>query len=103
MHLPGYEDAKRKSTGSVNLLENNKINKSIYALHNVVYALNANDSHVPYRESKLTRILRDSLGGKNKILMITCLVRFSVSVLFYNYFFFPQILFAICIEFFELL
>ncbi|KAB2054643.1 hypothetical protein ES319_A12G268500v1 [Gossypium barbadense] len=71
--LAGYEDAKRKSTGSVNLLENNKINKSIYALHNVVYALNANESHVPYRESKLTRILRDSLGGTNKILMITCL------------------------------
>ncbi|KAH1075424.1 hypothetical protein J1N35_027752 [Gossypium stocksii] len=71
--LAGYEDAKRKSTSSFNLLENNKINKSIYALHNVVYALNANESHVPYRESKLTRILRDSLGGTNKILMITCL------------------------------
>ncbi|TYI53036.1 hypothetical protein E1A91_D12G290600v1 [Gossypium mustelinum] len=71
--LAGYEDAKRKSTGSDNLLENNKINKSIYALHNVVYALNANERYVPYRESKLTRILRDSLGGTNKILMITCL------------------------------
>ncbi|PPD82996.1 hypothetical protein GOBAR_DD20099 [Gossypium barbadense] len=69
----GYEDAKRKSTGSDNLLENNKINKSIYALHNVVYAFNANERYVPYRESKLTRILRDSLGGTNKILMITCL------------------------------
>ncbi|KAK8479470.1 hypothetical protein V6N12_058142 [Hibiscus sabdariffa] len=68
-----YEDGRRKSTGGVNLLENNIINKSIYALHNVVYALNANDSHVPYRESKLTRMLRDSLGGTNKILMITCL------------------------------
>ncbi|KAK8569543.1 hypothetical protein V6N13_046593 [Hibiscus sabdariffa] len=71
--LAGYEDGRRKSTGGVNLLENNIINKSIYALHNVVYALNANDSHVPYRESKLTRMLRDSLGGTNKILMITCL------------------------------
>nr|KJB52768.1 hypothetical protein B456_008G275900 [Gossypium raimondii] len=71
--LAGYEDAKRKSTGSDNLLENNKINKSIYALHNVVYALNANERYVPYRESKLTRILRDSLGGTSKILMITCL------------------------------
>ncbi|XWS37853.1 hypothetical protein CRYUN_Cryun19dG0081100 [Craigia yunnanensis] len=71
--LAGYEDGRRKSTGGVNLLENNKINKSIYALQNVVYALNANESHVPYRESKLTRILRDSLGGTNKILMVTCL------------------------------
>ncbi|XVE64243.1 hypothetical protein DITRI_Ditri07aG0085700 [Diplodiscus trichospermus] len=71
--LAGYEDGRRKSTDGVNLLENNKINKSIYALQNVVYALNANESHVPYRESKLTRMLRDSLGGTNKILMVTCL------------------------------
>ncbi|XVF12519.1 hypothetical protein REPUB_Repub08aG0125400 [Reevesia pubescens] len=71
--LAGYEDSRRKSTDGVNLLENNKINKSIYALQNVVYALNANESHVPYRESKLTRMLRDSLGGTNKILMVTCL------------------------------
>ncbi|XWS61186.1 hypothetical protein CRYUN_Cryun07bG0103900 [Craigia yunnanensis] len=71
--LAGYEDGRRKSTDGVNLLENNKINKSIYALQNVVYALNANESHVPYRESKLTRILHDSLGGTNKILMVTCL------------------------------
>ncbi|KAK8599472.1 hypothetical protein V6N13_077393 [Hibiscus sabdariffa] len=71
--LAGYEDGRRKSTVGVNLLENNIINKSIYALHNVIYALNADDSHVPYRESKLTRMLRDSLGGTNKILMITCL------------------------------
>ena len=79
MHLPGYEDGRRKSTDGVNLLENNKINKSIYALQNVISALNANESYVPYRESKLTRILRDSLGGTNKILMVTCLVRFLVS------------------------
>ncbi|KAK8537147.1 hypothetical protein V6N13_042093 [Hibiscus sabdariffa] len=71
--LAGYEDGRKKSIGGVNLLENNIINKSIYALHNVVYALNANEIHVPYRESKLTRMLRDSLGGTNKILMITCL------------------------------
>ncbi|XVE58520.1 hypothetical protein DITRI_Ditri04bG0175900 [Diplodiscus trichospermus] len=71
--LAGYEDGRRKSTDGVDVLENNKINKSIYALQNVIYALNANESHVPYRESKLTRMLRDSLGGTNKILMVTCL------------------------------
>ncbi|KAE8733912.1 ATP binding microtubule motor family protein, putative isoform 2 [Hibiscus syriacus] len=71
--LSGYEDVRKKGTGGVNLQESNIINKSIYALHNVVYALNANESHVPYRESKITRMLRDSLGGTNKILMITCL------------------------------
>lgn len=42
---------------------------------NVVYALNANESRVPYRESKLTRVLQDSIGGTNRVLMLTCLVR----------------------------
>ena len=61
--LSGYEDARRKSTDGLNLVESTKINRSIYAIHNVVYSLNANKSHVPYRESKLTHLLKDSLGG----------------------------------------
>ena len=72
--LSGYEDARRKSADGLNLVESTKINRSIYAIHNVVYSLNANESHVPYRESKLTHMLKDSLGGLNRILMITCLV-----------------------------
>ncbi|KAL5746355.1 hypothetical protein ACOSP7_027501 [Xanthoceras sorbifolium] len=71
--LAGYEDARRKSSEGLNLIESTKVNKSIYALLNVVYALNANENHVPYRESKLTRLLQDSLGGKSRILMLTCL------------------------------
>ncbi|KAK7831428.1 kinesin-like protein kin-10c, partial [Quercus suber] len=71
--LAGYEDARRKSVDGLNLVESTKINRSIYAIHNVVYSLNANESHVPYRESKLTHMLKDSLGGLNRILMITCL------------------------------
>ncbi|XP_022159848.1 kinesin-like protein KIN-10C isoform X3 [Momordica charantia] len=72
--MAGYEDTRRKSCDGTSLVENSKINKSIYALLNVASALNANDSHVPYRESKLTRILQDSLGGaRSRILMITCL------------------------------
>ncbi|XP_050253263.1 kinesin-like protein KIN-10C isoform X1 [Quercus robur] len=71
--LAGYEDARRKSANGLNLVESTKINRSIYAIHNVVYSLNANESHVPYRESKLTHMLKDSLGGLNRILMITCL------------------------------
>jgi kinesin family protein 22 len=72
--LSGYEDARRKSVDGLNLVESTKINKSIYAIHNVVYSLNANESHIPYRESKLTHMLKDSLGGMSRILMITCLV-----------------------------
>ncbi|TXG70935.1 hypothetical protein EZV62_005870 [Acer yangbiense] len=71
--LAGYEDARRKSSEGLNLIEITKVNKSIYALHKVVNALNANENHVPYRESKLTRMLQDSLGGKSRILMLTCL------------------------------
>lgn len=71
--LAGYEDTRKKSVDGPNLMENTKINKSLYALQNVVYALSVNESHVPYRESKLTRMLQDSFGGMNQILMVTCL------------------------------
>ncbi|KAH9647001.1 kinesin-like protein KIN-10C [Citrus sinensis] len=71
--LAGYQDIRRKSTEGSIFVENTKVNKSIYTLFNVVYALNANESHVPYRESKLTRMLQESLGCKSKILMLTCL------------------------------
>ncbi|PON44190.1 Kinesin-like protein [Trema orientale] len=71
--LAGYEDVRKKSIDGLNVVEQSKINQSIYAFVNVLHALNANESHVPYRESKLTRMLQDSLGGINKVLMITCL------------------------------
>ena len=72
--LSAYEDARRKRVDGLNLVECTKINKPIYAIHNVVYSLNANESHIPYRESKLTYMLKDSLGGMSRILMITYLV-----------------------------
>lgn len=71
--LTGYEDSRKQKTDLVPL-EITRINKSIYALQNVMYALNANESHVPYRESKLTRMLKDCLQGSNRTLLITCLV-----------------------------
>lgn len=49
------------------------INGSLTCLAKVIYALtNRNVTHVPYRESKLTRLLRDSLGGNARTLMIAC-------------------------------
>ncbi|XP_021892055.1 kinesin-like protein KIN-10C isoform X2 [Carica papaya] len=71
--LAGYEDSRKKSVDARALAENVKMNKSIYALQNVLSALNANQSHVPYRDSKLTHLLQDSLGGVNKVLIVTCL------------------------------
>ncbi|KAG7551696.1 Kinesin motor domain [Arabidopsis thaliana x Arabidopsis arenosa] len=74
LDMAGYEDS-RKQNSALAPLEIARINKSIYALQNVMYALNANESHVPYRESKLTRMLKDCLKGCNRTLLITCLPR----------------------------
>ncbi|XP_010421198.1 PREDICTED: kinesin-like protein KIN-10C [Camelina sativa] len=74
LDMAGYEDS-RKQNSALAPLEIARINKSIYSLQNVMYALNANESHVPYRESKLTRMLKDCLQGCNRTLLITCLPR----------------------------
>lgn len=72
--LPGYEDARRYGKDGGALLEVNRINKSLHAVLKVVYAINANEIHVPYRENKLTRIFQESFGGTSHVLMLTCLV-----------------------------
>ncbi|GMN44584.1 hypothetical protein TIFTF001_013786 [Ficus carica] len=68
-----YADVRKKSGEVLHFLEQSKVNKSVYALLNVVHALSSNERHVPYRESKLTRILQDSLGGASKVLLVVCL------------------------------
>ncbi|KAJ0978435.1 hypothetical protein J5N97_013909 [Dioscorea zingiberensis] len=50
--------------------EAGEINKSLLTLGRVINALVEHSGHIPYRDSKLTRLLRDSLGGKNK----TCII-----------------------------
>lgn len=52
------------------------INSGLLALGNVISALGEprrKSSHVPYRDSKITRILKDSLGGNAQTVMIACL------------------------------
>ncbi|CAH2074473.1 unnamed protein product [Thlaspi arvense] len=71
--LAGNEDNRRTGNEGIRLQESSKINQSLFALSNVVYALNNNLPRVPYRESKLTRILQDSLGGTSRALMVACL------------------------------
>ncbi|XP_055827974.1 kinesin-like protein KIN-10C isoform X2 [Solanum dulcamara] len=71
--LAGYEDSRRSSKDGIMLAESTRINKSLYAIMNVVYALNTNEKRVPYREGKLTRMLQESLGGSNLVLLLTCL------------------------------
>lgn len=72
--LAGSErQAKTKATGA-RLKEATKINLSLSALGNVISALVAGKGkHIPYRDSKLTRLLQDSLGGNTKTIMIAAL------------------------------
>jgi len=55
------------------LEEAKKINLSLSCLGNVIHSLTQNAEHVPFRDSKLTRILQESLGGNYKTsLIVTC-------------------------------
>lgn len=63
--------SKSESVGST-LKETQHINKSLSSLSNVVEKLQSESKHIPYRDSKLTYLLRDSLGGDSKTLAIVC-------------------------------
>ncbi|KAM1262159.1 hypothetical protein ACFX13_028023 [Malus domestica] len=76
--LAGSERAKRTGSGGLRLKEGIHINKGLLALGNVISALGDEKKrkegvHVPYRDSKLTRLLQDSLGGNSKTVMIACI------------------------------
>ncbi|XP_077393947.1 kinesin family member 3Cb [Festucalex cinctus] len=69
--LAGSERQSRTGARGGRLREAAKINLSLSALGNVISALaDGKGGHVPYRDSKLTRLLRDSLGGNAKTVMI---------------------------------
>ncbi|XP_027368410.1 kinesin-like protein KIN-4C [Abrus precatorius] len=75
--LAGSERAKRTGADGMRLKEGIHINKGLLALGNVISALGderkrKEGGHVPYRDSKLTRLLQDSLGGNSKTVMIAC-------------------------------
>ena len=81
--LAGSErNKKTKATGS-RFQESININSGLLALGNVIAALSGDDAnrgggmsltrtHVPYRDSKLTRLLQDSLGGNSKTCVVAC-------------------------------
>ncbi|KAK1363794.1 kinesin-like protein KIN-4A [Heracleum sosnowskyi] len=76
--LAGSERAKRTGSDGPRMLEGIHINKGLLALGNVISALGDEKKrkdgvHVPYRDSKLTRLLQDSLGGNSKTVMIACI------------------------------
>eukprot|EP00928_Gymnodinium_smaydae_P100343 TRINITY_DN9821_c3_g1_i1.p1 TRINITY_DN9821_c3_g1~~TRINITY_DN9821_c3_g1_i1.p1 ORF type:complete len:1005 (+),score=281.15 TRINITY_DN9821_c3_g1_i1:169-3183(+) len=68
--LAGSENVNKSGVSGQGMREAQNINKSLSALGDVVQALIAKSPHVPYRNSKLTMMLKDSLGGDAKTLMI---------------------------------
>ncbi|KAK9067039.1 hypothetical protein SSX86_014363 [Deinandra increscens subsp. villosa] len=75
--LAGSERAKRAGSEGIRLKEGIQINKGLLALGNVISALGDDKKrkdgvHIPYRDSKLTRLLQASLGGNCKTVMIAC-------------------------------
>ncbi|XP_030611242.1 kinesin-like protein KIF22 [Archocentrus centrarchus] len=70
--LAGSEDNRRTGNQGIRLKESGAINLSLFTLNKVVDSLNSGTSvRVPYRDSKLTRLLQDSLGGSAHSVMIT--------------------------------
>ncbi|KAJ7578389.1 kinesin domain-containing protein [Mycena floridula] len=77
--LAGSERLKRTAAAGERIKEGISINSGLLALGNVISALgdparakSHTSTHVPYRDSKLTRLLQDSLGGNAHTLMIAC-------------------------------
>nr|XP_046249435.1 kinesin-like protein KIF21A isoform X4 [Scatophagus argus] len=74
--LAGSERLKRTGATGDRAKEGISINCGLLALGNVISALGdraKRASHVPYRDSKLTRLLQDSLGGNSQTVMIACI------------------------------
>lgn len=73
--LAGSERLKRTGASGNRAKEGININAGLLALGNVISALgdaSKKNTHVPYRDSKLTRLLQDSIGGNSYTMMIAC-------------------------------
>ena len=72
--LAGSERVRKSNVEGENLKEAGFINKSLAALGNVMEALDRRATHVPFRDSKLTSLLQNALGGNSRTMMVvtTC-------------------------------
>lgn len=67
--LAGSERLSKSKAEGARLKETQAINKSLSAIGDVIFALSNKDRHVPFRNSKLTWLLKNSIGGNSKVLM----------------------------------
>ncbi|KAG8194395.1 hypothetical protein JTE90_011008 [Oedothorax gibbosus] len=78
--LAGSERSNTSQTSGIRLKEGTQINKSLFQLSSVIMALTSSkQSFINYRSSKLTHLLRDSLGGNTYTVMIACVNPSSTS------------------------
>lgn len=63
--LAGSEDNRKTGNEGIRLAESNNINRSLFVLGKVVNSIIKSEIRIPYRDSKLTRLLQDSLGGSS--------------------------------------
>lgn len=70
--LAGSEKVSKTKSSGVRLEEAKLINKSLSNLGMVISALSDRAAHVPYRDSVLTKILKDSLGGNSRTTLVIC-------------------------------
>lgn len=80
MDLAGSENIGRSGAVDKRAREAGNINQSLLTLGRVIKALVERGPHVPYRESKLTRILQDSLGGRTKTSIIATVSPASINL-----------------------
>jgi len=71
--LAGSEDISRSGATGLTAREAAHINKSLLTLGRVINALAQSEKHIPYRDSKLTRLLSEALGGMCKTTFIACI------------------------------
>jgi kinesin family protein C2/C3 len=77
--LAGSERVRKSEVEGDHLKEAGHINKSLSALGNVMEALDRKASHVPYRDSKLTYLLQDALGGNSRTMMVVAVTPLDVA------------------------
>ena len=83
--LAGTERLAKSGAQGMRLAEAKKISLSLFTLRLVLSALAFNKSHIPFRDSKLTRVLQESLGGNSHTtLIINCSIKL-INYLYFNY------------------